>query len=509
MEHFDVLVIGAGLSGVAAGYHLQKNCPDRTFTILEQREQIGGTWDLFRYPGVRSDSDMHTFGYSFEPWTGSTTLANGSSILNYVRETSKTHGIDEKIRFGHAVRRAAWSSTDALWTVEIKRSGETEFSRLTCAFLYMCSGYYNYEAGYNPEFSGTNKFKGTIVHPQHWPENLVYKDKRVIIIGSGATAVTLLPEIAKTASHVTLLQRSPTYIASVPQQTRFAKWMHILLWRKLAFTLMRWGNVLHGAYIYAFCRRFPNYSKSVLLGLVRDSLGPDYDIDKHFTPSYGPWQQRLCLVPDGDFFDAIKEGQASVITDHIDTFTEDGLRLRSGRELEAELIVTATGLAMLFLGGLEVIVDGVKKDFSQALTYKGAMFSNVPNLALATGYTNASWTLKSELISKFVCRLLNHMMANGYDQCSPRHASQNDQTEMLLDFTSGYVERSIDSFPKQCAKAPWKLHQNYIRDVWSLSFGSLVDETLEFTQRAGVIDQQASGARLGPAAPKYVASVTR
>ena len=363
MEHFDVLVIGAGLSGIAAGYHLQKNCPDRTFIILEQREQIGGTWDLFRYPGVRSDSDMHTLGYSFEPWTGSTMLAGGSSILDYVKETSKTHGIDEKIRFSHTVQHAAWSSEEALWTVDVKQSGETECRRLTCAFLYMCSGYYNYEAGYKPDFSGTEKFQGTIVHPQDWPEELVCQDKRVIIIGSGATAVTLLPEIAKTASHVTLLQRSPTYIASVPQQNGFAKWTHKLLWRNLAFTLTRWRNLLHAAYIYAFCRRFPNYSKSVLLGLTQDSLGPDYDIGEHFTPSYDPWQQRLCFIPDGDFFNAIKDGQTSVITDHIDTFTEDGLRLRSGKELEADVIVTATGLDMLFLGGIDVTVDGENNRF--------------------------------------------------------------------------------------------------------------------------------------------------
>ena len=408
-EHFDVLVVGAGISGIAAGYHLQTACPGRTYAILERRDSIGGTWDLFRYPGIRSDSDMYTLGYSFRPWTDPKAIADGPAILRYVNETAREFGIDRHIRFGHHVKRAAWSTADALWTVETERIDTKEPCRFTCNFLFMCSGYYNYDAGYTPDFTGTGQFQGRIVHPQQWTDDIEYADKRVIVIGSGATAVTLVPEMAKRAAHVTMLQRSPSYIFSLPSEDYLANALRRFLPKALVYRLIRWKNVLIGAYFFRFCRRSPERAKAFLLRQVRAALGPDYDVEQHFTPRYNPWQQRLCLVPDSDLFTAIKAGQVSVVTDHIETFTERGIRLRSGSTLEADLVVTATGLNLQLLGGLEVTVDGEPVEFSKTLTYKGVMFSDVPNLALTVGYTNASWTLKCDLTCEYVCRLLNYM----------------------------------------------------------------------------------------------------
>lgn len=488
-EHFDVLVIGAGISGIAAGYHLQTNCPDRTYAIIERRDTIGGTWDFFRYPGIRSDSDMYTLGYSFRPWTDPKAIADGPSILRYVKETAKEFGIDKKIRYGHHVKQASWSTADARWTVETERTDTALPCSFTCNFLFMCSGYYNYDQGYTPEFAGTEQFQGRIVHPQQWTDDINYTDKRVVVIGSGATAVTLVPEMAKTAAHVTMLQRSPTYIVSAPSEDPMANWLRRFLPSKLAYSVTRWRNVLFGAYVFWFCRRFPERAKAFILGRVRAALGPDYDVEQHFTPTYNPWQQRMCLVPDSDLFNAIKAGQASVVTDHIDTFTQGGLRLRSGKELEADLIVTATGLNLQLLGGLDVMVDGEKVEFSKTLTYKGVMFSNVPNLALAIGYTNASWTLKCDLTCEYVCHLLNHMQAKGYDQCCPRPDDADIKPEPLLDFTSGYIQRAIDTFPKQGPKVPWRSYQNYMLDVWTVAYGSIADGTLDFTQRPAVASQ--------------------
>ena len=484
-EHFDVLIVGAGISGIAAGYHLQTNCPGRSYAILERRDTIGGTWDLFRYPGIRSDSDMYTLGYSFRPWTDPQAIADGPSILRYVKETAAEYGIDRNIRFGQHVKRASWSTTEARWTVETERTDTAEPCRFTCNFLFMCSGYYNYDQGYTPEFAGTDTFQGRIVHPQKWTEDIEYADKRVVVIGSGATAVTLVPEMAKTAAHVTMLQRSPTYIVSMPSEDRIANGLRRLLPSKLAYALTRWKNVLFGAYFFWFCRRKPERAKAFILRRVRQELGPDYDVDTHFTPSYNPWQQRLCLVPDSDLFKAIKAGRASVVTDHIETFTERGIQLRSGKELEADLIVTATGLNLQLLGGLEVTVDSERIDFSKTVTYKGLMFSDVPNLALAIGYTNASWTLKCDLTCEYICRLLNHMAAKGYEQCCPRPGDANMELEPLIDFTSGYIQRSVAAFPKQGPQVPWQAYQNYIRDVWTVAYSSIEDGALEFTQRPG------------------------
>ena len=483
-QHFDVLIVGAGLSGVGAGYHLQKNCPDRTYGILEARDSIGGTWDLFRYPGIRSDSDMYTLGYSFRPWTNAKAIADGPSILKYVRDTARDFGIDQRIRFNHRVTRASWSSQDAQWIVEAERGPERETVRYTCSFLFMCSGYYRYSDGYTPEFAGVDRFKGRLVHPQKWTEDIEYAGKRVVVIGSGATAVTLVPELAKDAAHVVMLQRSPTYIVSLPAEDRIANFLRKHLPAKAAYGLTRWKNVLLGMLFYRLCRSRPDLAKRLILRGVRKELGPDFDVEAHFTPRYNPWDQRLCLVPNGDLFAALKERRASVVTDHIETFTEKGLKLRSGRELEADLIVTATGLNLVVLGGLQISVDGTPVDLARTLTYKGMMYSDVPNLASAFGYTNASWTLKCDLTCEYVCRLLNHMEEHGLRQCTPRRTDPSITEEPWIDFSSGYVQRALDKFPKQGSKAPWRLHQNYALDIMALKFGAIDDAAIEFAAPA-------------------------
>lgn len=478
--HVDVLIVGAGLSGIGAGWHLQKNCPTKSYAILEGREAIGGTWDLFRYPGIRSDSDMYTLGYSFKPWTEAKAIADGPRILNYVRETANDNGIDKKIRFNHHVKSASWSSKDARWTVEVERGPAKESVRFTCGFLFMCSGYYNYENGYLPEFSGMDTFKGRIVHPQKWTQDIDYAGKRVVVIGSGATAVTLVPEMAKTAAHVTMLQRSPTYVVSRPAQDALANKLREKLPAKLAYHLIRWRNVMWGMYFFQLCRRKPERAKQMILGGVRHALGPDYDIGTHFTPRYNPWQQRLCLVPDGDLFRAIRRGSASVVTNTIGTFTEKGIRLADGSELEADLIVTATGLNLQVLGGMQVSVDGRAVDFARTLNYKGMMYSDVPNLASSFGYTNASWTLKCDLTCEYVCRLVNYMDKHGYKQCMPRNVDPTVTEVNWLDFTSGYVQRSVAKMPKQGSKRPWKLYQNYALDIVTLRLGKVDDGVMVY-----------------------------
>lgn len=477
---FDVLVVGAGLSGIAAAYHLQQERPGRTYAILEGREALGGTWDLFRYPGIRSDSDMHTLGFAFRPWNGAKAIADGPAILEYIQETARENGIDRKIRFGHRVERASWSSETATWTVEARRADTSEVVRLTCRFLMMCSGYYDYAGGYTPEFSGTDRFGGRIVHPQKWTDDVDYEGKRVVVIGSGATAVTLVPELAKKAARVTMLQRSPTYIIGRPGVDAVARWLDSKLPSGVAYDVTRWKNVLLGMVLFNFCRRFPELAKKMMVAGVRKSLGPEFDVDTHFTPSYFPWDQRLCLVPDGDLFRAIKKGRVDVVTDHIETFTETGLRLKSGAKLDADLVVTATGLKVLLLGNVQLTVDGPRIDVAKTLNYKGTMLSDVPNLAIALGYTNASWTLKCDLVCEYVCRLLNYMESKGYRSCAPRVRNEGITEEPLLSFSSGYVQRALDQLPKQGSKAPWKLYQNYLFDLVALRYGSLDDGVLEF-----------------------------
>lgn len=479
MEHVDVLIVGAGLSGVGAACHLKMECPGKSFVILEGRSALGGTWDLFRYPGVRSDSDMYTLGYRFRPWRDAKAIADGPAILNYIRETAAEFGVDKTIRYGHRVRRASWSSDDACWTVEAEAGPEQTAVSFTCNFLYLCTGYYDYEGGYTPEWPGVEGFGGLVVHPQKWPEDLDYTGKRVVVIGSGATAVTLVPAMAERAAHVTMLQRSPTYVVARPAEDGIANWLRRRLPAGAAYALTRWKNVLVGMFFYALARRRPETFKRLVAKGVKNQLGGQYDL-KHFTPRYDPWDQRLCLVPDSDLFRTIREGKASVVTDHIETFTETGLRLKSGEHLDADIVVTATGLVLRLMSGMQLLVDGAPLDMPQKLVYKGMMYSDVPNLAFAIGYTNASWTLKCDLTAEYVCRLLKHMDRHGYALCAPRLNDPEVREEPVIDFNSGYVQRALDTLPKQGSKTPWRLHQNYVKDLTMMRFGNLEDGVMEF-----------------------------
>jgi len=484
-DHFDVLIVGAGLSGIGAAVHLARDCPDRSFAILEGRAAIGGTWDQFRYPGIRSDSDMFTLGYKFKPWTAAKSIADGPSILSYVRETAAENDVERHIRFDHKVAAAAWSSADARWTVTATRSdGST--ATLTCGFLFMCSGYYSYAEGHAPEFGGEADFSGRIVHPQFWPQDLDYAGKRVVVIGSGATAVTLVPEMAKTAAHVTMLQRSPTYVVSRPGNDPVADTLRKYLPAKLAYSLIRFKNVGMGMYFYRMTRKQPAKVRDLLVGGVREHLGPDYDVGKHFTPRYNPWDQRLCLVPDADLFGAIKAGTASVVTDTIDRLTPTGIKLSGGDELPADIIVTATGLKMIALGGMRVTVDGRGVNPGDCIAYKGMMFSNVPNLALTLGYINASWTLRSDLIAGYVGRLLNHMQATRTTIATPVPGPDVFPERLAFDLSSGYVQRSADAMPKSGNRRPWQVTANYALDTMELRFGKVDDGELHFTTAAPV-----------------------
>jgi monooxygenase len=485
IEHLDVLVVGAGLSGIGAGCHLQTKCPDRSYAILEARERIGGTWDLFRYPGIRSDSDMHTLGYSFHPWDQAQAIAEGPAILNYIHDTATRYGVQRKVRVNHRVVSAAWSSAESRWTVVVQRTDTDETVRISCTFLLTCGGYYRYDQGYTPDFAGTERFPGTIVHPQHWPDDLDYDGKRVVVIGSGATAVTLVPAMAKTAAHVTMLQRSPSYIVTLPAEDPLARLARRVLPPMAAYQAVRWKNIALMILSYQLSRRRPRLMKSVIRRSVLRQLPPGYDVDTHFRPAYNPWDQRLCVVPDGDLFAAIRHGQASVVTDQIETFTERGLELRGGQELEADVIVTATGLQLLAIGGLSLTVDGREVRLSDRLVYKGMMLSGVPNLAFAIGYTNASWTLKADLTCEYVCRLLNHMRRHGYDECVPAD-DPSIVREPLFNLDSGYVRRSIETFPSQGSKRPWRVHQNYALDVLDFRRSAVDDGVLRFSRGASV-----------------------
>jgi monooxygenase len=482
VEHVDVLIVGAGLSGIGAACHLRAECPSQTFLILEGRNVIGGTWDLFRYPGVRSDSDMFTLGYHFRPWREAKAIADGASILEYIRQTAREHGVEHSIRYGHQVKRATWSSEEACWTVEGSGPGGKTV-RFTTRFLYMCTGYYDYGRGYMPGWPGMDRYSGRIVHPQQWPEDLDYQGKRIIVIGSGATAVTLVPALAQFARHVTMLQRSPTYIVARPSVDAIANWLRRRLPARLAHGLVRWKNVVLGMYFYNRARRKPDRTRKLILRLAQKELGPGYDVSKHFSPRYNPWDQRLCLVPDADLFSAIRLGSVSIVTDEIQTYTETGLRLASGDELEADIIVTATGLQLKLLGGIQVEVDGARVNPAQAMSYKGVMYSDIPNLASTFGYINASWTLKADLTAGYVCRLLKYMDAHGYDRCTPRRSDGSVAEEPALHFTSGYIQRARDVLPKQGSKKPWKLHQNYALDMLQLRFAPIDDGSMEFSRR--------------------------
>ncbi len=480
-EHFDVVIVGAGLSGIGAAYHLQKELPKKSYVILEGRKAMGGTWDLFRYPGIRSDSDMYTLGYRFRPWKEAKAIADGPSILKYIRETAQDYGIDRKIRYDSRAKRASWSSEEAQWTVEVE-GFEGNRSLVTCNFLYMCSGYYDYKTGYMPGWPGMDRFAGTIVHPQKWPQDLDYTGKRVVVIGSGATAVTLVPAMTDKAAHVVMLQRSPTYVLALPAKDMLAERLRGKVPARLAYMIVRWKNVLVAMYLYQQSRKNPEKIKKWILELAKKALGSDYDVARHFTPRYNPWDQRLCFVPDEDLFRAIKSGKASVVTDEIATFIEKGLKLKSGEELPADIIVTATGLKVQLMGGMEVWVDGKQIQFPQTLAYKGMMYSDVPNLISTFGYTNASWTLKADLTAEYTCRLLKHMQAGHYDVCTPRKKDADIHEEPAIDFSSGYIQRAMDVLPKQGSKRPWRLHQNYALDLLEFRYSNVDDGIMEFSR---------------------------
>ena len=486
MEHFDVIIVGAGLSGIGAGAQLRMRCPGKSFAMLEGRGAMGGTWDLFRYPGVRSDSDMYTLGYRFRPWRDAKAIADGPAILEYIRETAAEFDLEKEIRYGHRVRRAEWSSEESRWTVEVERSfpqsrkdAKGETVHFTCSFLYLCTGYYDYAAGYTPEWAGFDEYKGIVVHPQKWPEDLDYAGKRVVVIGSGATAVTLVPAMAETAGHVTMLQRSPTYVVSMPAKDRIANLLRAALPAKAAYTVSRWKNVFWAMFFYNLSRKRPEMMKRIVARGITKELGDDV-ARRHFTPSYNPWDQRMCLVPDSDLFRAIREKRASIVTGEIERFTETGIQLKTGEHLEADIVVTATGLVLKIMAGLTLVVDGETVDLSKKLAYKGMMYSDVPNLVQAFGYTNASWTLKCDLTAEYACRLLEHMDRGGFAQCVPRLNDSSVKPEPVLDFTSGYVQRALDTLPRQGSKTPWRLHQNYLRDVLMLRYAPVEDGTIEF-----------------------------
>jgi cation diffusion facilitator CzcD-associated flavoprotein CzcO len=489
MEHFDVIIVGAGLSGIGAARHLREKCPGRTFAILEGRDAIGGTWDLFRYPGIRSDSDMHTLGYSFKPWREAKAIADGPSIRKYVNETAAEGGITPRIRFRHLVRSASWSSSTATWTVEAERPEQGDRVSLSCNFLFMCGGYYSYEKGHTPDFEGMSSFGGTIVHPQFWPEDLVYAGKRVVVIGSGATAMTLVPAMAEQGARVTMVQRSPTYVVSRPDRDAIANALRKFLPERWAYAATRWKNVTLQRFFYGRTRKAPELVRRKLLEGVRKQLGPDYDVDTHFTPRYNPWDQRLCLVPNADLFRAIRSGRAEVVTDQIEAFTPTGLKLGSGRELDADIIVTATGLEMVVMSGVQFSVDGRPVDFAETWSYKGMMYSDVPNLAQTFGYINASWTLRADLTAEYVCRLLNHMDASGRRVCTPRLRAEDagmPARPWIEGFSAGYMQRVMHRFPKQGDRGPWRNTQNYALDKKLIRHAPLEDGALIFSDPAAV-----------------------
>lgn len=477
---FDVVIIGAGISGISAAYHLQTVTPDRRICILEGRETLGGTWDLFRYPGIRSDSDMYTLGYSFRPWKNPKSIADGPAILNYLNETVDAYGIRDKIQYSKKVTKVNWSSARSLWTLTVLDKATGKETKYTANFVFSCTGYYSYEGGYRPDFVDEKKFKGKIVHPQQWPENLDYKDKKVVVIGSGATAITLVPEMAKQASNVTMLQRSPTYIVAMPAESKFAQNLHKYLPDMMAYRITRLVKVLMQRLSFWYCRKYPEAAKKKIIDGAREYLGGKFDIQKHFTPHYNPWDQRICLAPDGDFFASLRRGKAQVVTDHIERFDKAGIVLKSGERIDADIVVTATGLNMQFMGGVDITVDRKKVKPSETYNFKGMMFSGIPNLAQSFGYTNASWTLKCDLTSAYVCRLLKYMDGQNLTSVVPEIDLQRVGEEPMLDFTSGYVQRAMKDFPRQGDVRPWKLYQNYILDLLMLGYGKVEDPELKF-----------------------------
>ncbi|GAA1913137.1 flavin-containing monooxygenase [Nocardioides hwasunensis] len=477
-EHVDVLIIGAGLSGIGAAAHLAKDLPATSYAVLERREASGGTWDLFRYPGVRSDSDMHTLGYRFRPWRGDVALADGAAILDYVRDTAREFGVDGHVRYGHRVTRAAWDSATARWTVTAEVDGET--TTITAGFLWACSGYYDYDQGYAPRFEGQERFGGRIVHPQHWPGDLDATGQRVVVIGSGATAVTLVPALAKAgAGHVTMLQRSPTYVLSVPAKDDVKRRLTRIAGERASYAVTRWKNIVLQSALYKISRRRPDLVRRVVRKGNVAQLPPGYAVDTHFRPAYDPWDQRMCLVPDGDLFRAISDGSATIVTDRIASFTESGIELASGEVLEADVVVTATGLNLQVFGGAELSVDGAVVKPHETMAYRAMMLSGVPNFAFTIGYTNASWTLKADLVSEYVVRLLKRMRATGSRSVVPVRDPAVAEVP-LMDFDAGYVQRVVHTLPRQGTAAPWALKQSYLHDAVAIRTARLDDGVLRW-----------------------------
>ena len=481
-EHIDVLIVGAGISGIGAGYYLKNKCPSKSFKILESRNNLGGTWDLFKYPGIRSDSDMTTMGYRFKPWTGKNLVAGGGAILDYLNDVVDENGFRDKIQYDSHVTKAWWKSDESKWYVTYQHSAHGNEAMITCNFLYFCVGYYDYENGHEPEFEGQSDFNGDIIHPQHWPENLNYKDKNVVVIGSGATAVTLIPSMADETKHITMLQRSPTYYMVRPNIDPIGAFFRRFMGKTVSYFVMRWKNIQLQSWFFKRARKDPKLIKEFLIGVVKEKLNPEYNVDKHFTPSYNPWEQRLCLVPDGDLFNAINEGKASVVTDHVDSFTSNGIKLKSGNELPADIIVTATGLKLMICSNIEIKVDDETIDISDTMTFKGMMVSNVPNVVWTFGYTNASWTLRADLTAEYTCKILNYMDKHDYKVATPSPNSEIGEDGTWLDFNSGYVTRSAHLFPRNGDRDPWRNTQNYIKDVVDLRYGNVKDEELIFSK---------------------------
>lgn len=481
MEHFDIIIVGAGLSGICTAHYVQKNCPNKRFVILEGRERLGGTWDLFQYPGIRSDSDMNTLGFRFRPWKAQQPIADGPSIQKYIVETAEEDGTAQYIRFNHKVKTANWSSQRQIWTIETEHSQTGEIKKISCNFFIGCSGYYNYEKGYTPEFKGLQKYQGQFIHPQKWPENLDYQDKEVVVIGSGATAITLVPAMAHTgAKKVTMLQRSPTYILARPNHDNTATYLNKILPERWTYSFIRWRNFLSGFLLYQVSKAFPNLIKKLLVKGAKAALPADFDVEKHLTPSYNPWDQRLCLSPDGDFFEAICKGKSTIVTEHIAQFTSKGIQLKTGEILEADIIVSATGLNLQVLGGIQVSIDGKAVDISKSYAYKGTMLSSIPNMALIVGYTNASWTLKAELTAQYLCRLINYLDKKSYRHCVPVYEGGSTRRSVLDDLKSGYVKRLGDTLPSQGEKSPWKGVNNYFKDIKILRYDKMDDGYLKF-----------------------------
>ena len=475
--HKDVIIVGAGISGIAAGYNMKKSCPNKSFSILEGRKSIGGTWDLFKYPGVRSDSDMHTLGFRFKPWIHNKSIADGPSIMEYLHETVNENRLNDNILLNHIVDSANWNSKKSLWELKVKVNNDIK--DMTCNFFFLCGGYYSYTKPHMPYFKNQENFEGQIVHPQFWDESLNYKNKKIAVIGSGATAITIVPAIAEQAEHVVMVQRSPTYVVSGPSEDIINKFLRKILPIRITYFLIRWKNILYQSFTFFMARKYPERTKSRILDLAKNEIGIE-NVNQHFTPSYKPWDQRICLVPDSDLFNAINNKKASVVTDTINEFHKDGILLDSGKKIEADIIITATGIELNSLNDINVTVDHIKVVANERLTYKGMMLSGVPNFAMSFGYVNASWTLRADLTCEYVCRLINLMDKKGVKCCEPIDDKSAYGDDQLIDFTSGYFERGLNQMPRQGNKSPWKNYQNYLKDIFAVRLFSIKDSNLNF-----------------------------